>query len=193
MFSPGEGYPSETAAPSASPTVSPDPSSNTTALSSGAVAGIVTGGIAMMVLIGIVLLMCRQKKKRTSHSRNAPQESPSYVPQSPVQQHLEPYRTMNSPKPPPLGDISPESYLGFPYPSPFSPGTTHYLIPQRQVVPLYNLMCMNISLWSLVINAVQRTDDRNLLLLKSIQPHRTKKSIKTILFQWFSTMWIGTR
>jgi hypothetical protein len=132
MFSPGEGYPSETTISTTSPTSSPRPSSGSTSLSSGAIAGIVIGGIAMMALIGVLCLTCRRKKKRTSYSRNAPQGPPSYISQSP---------TINSPKSPPVvEDISPESYfnqgrfqspLGSPDLNQFSPGTAHYSIPQR--------------------------------------------------------------
>jgi hypothetical protein len=95
----------------------------------------------MMALIGVLCLICRRKKKRTSYSRNAPQGPPSYISQSPLQQHLEPYPTINSPKSPPVvEDISPESYfnqgrfqspLGSPDPNQFSPGTAQYPIPQR--------------------------------------------------------------
>jgi hypothetical protein len=141
MFSPGEGYPSETTISTTSSTSSPRPSSGSTSLSSGAIAGIVIGGIAMMALIGVLCLICRRKKKRTSYSRNAPQGPPSYISQSPLQQHLEPYPTINSPKSPPVvEDISPESYfnqggfqspLGSPHLNQLSPGTAQYPIPQR--------------------------------------------------------------
>lgn len=138
MFSPGEGYPSETTISTISPTSSSKPS-GTTSLSSGAIAGIVIGGIAMMVLIGVLCLIHRRKKKRASYSRNTPQGPPSYISQSPPQQHLEPYQTVYSPKSPPE-DVSPESYfnqgrfqspLGSPNPNQFSPGTTQYPISQR--------------------------------------------------------------
>jgi hypothetical protein len=141
MFSPGEGYPSETTTPTSSPTSSPRPSSGTTLLSSGAIAGIVIGGIVMMALIGVLCLIYRRRKKRTSYSRNTPQGPPSYISQSPLQQNLEPYPTIYSPKSPPVvEDVSPESYftqgrfqspLGSPDLNQFSPGSAQYPIPQR--------------------------------------------------------------
>jgi hypothetical protein len=141
MFSPGEGYPAETTTSTISPTISPRPSSGTTSLSPGAIAGIVIGGIAMMVFIGILCLIYRRKKKRTSYSRNTPQGPPSYISQPPLQQHMEPYQTIYSPKSPPVvDDISPESYfnqgrfqspLGSSDPNQFSPRTAQYPITQR--------------------------------------------------------------
>jgi hypothetical protein len=141
MFSPGEGYPSETTTPTSSPNSSPRPSSGTTLLSSGAIAGIVIGGIVMMALIGVLCLIYRRSKKRTSYSRNTPQGPPSYISQSPLQQNLEPYPTIYSPKSPPVvEDVSPESYftqgrfqspLGSPDLNQFSPGSAQYPIPQR--------------------------------------------------------------
>ena len=140
MFSPGEGYPSETTTPTSSPTSSPRPSSGTTLLSSGAIAGIVIGGIVMMALIGVLCLIYRRSKKRTSYSRNTPQGPPSYISQSPLQQNLEPYPTIYSPKSPPVVEDVPESYftqgrfqspLGSPDLNQFSPGSAQYPIPQR--------------------------------------------------------------
>jgi hypothetical protein len=141
MFSPGEGYPSETTTSTASPTISPGPSSAPTALSSGAIAGIVIGGVAVMAIIGILCLIFRQKKKRSSYLRNESQGPPSYVSQSPTQQHLGPCRAMCPPSSPPVvGDISPESYfnqgrfqspLGSPDSNRFSPGTAQYPTPPK--------------------------------------------------------------
>jgi hypothetical protein len=51
---------------------------------------------------GAYCLICRRKKKRTGYSRNAPQGPPSYISQSSLQQHLEPYPTINSLKFPPI-------------------------------------------------------------------------------------------
>jgi hypothetical protein len=142
MFSPGEGYPSETTISTISPISSPRPSSGSTSLSSGAISGIVIGGIAIMALIGVLCLICRRKKKRRNYSRNTPQGPPSYVSQlSPLQQHLEPSQTIYSPKSPPVvEDVSPESYstqgrfqspLGSPDFNQFSPGRAQYPITQK--------------------------------------------------------------
>lgn len=143
MFSPGEGYPSETTISTISPTSSPRPSSGTTSLSSGAIAGVVIGGIAIMALIGVLCLICRRKKKRRNYSRNTPQGPPSYISQSSPLQHLEPYQTIYSPKSPPVVEdvhVSPESYftqgrfqspLDSPDPNQFSPRTAQHPIPQR--------------------------------------------------------------
>jgi hypothetical protein len=140
MFSPGEGYPSETTTSTASQAISPAPSSNPTALSSGAIAGIVIGAITMMALIGILCLICRRKKRRTSQSPNALQGSPSYVSQWPFRQHPDLHRTMYSPNSSPaIEDISPKSYcnagqslspLVSPKANQFSPGTVQYALPQ---------------------------------------------------------------
>jgi hypothetical protein len=133
MFSPGEGYPSEITTPTSSPTSSPRPSSDTTSLSSGAIAGIVIGGIVMIALVGVLCLIYRRKKKRSSYSRNTPQGSPSYIPQSPLKQNLEvkAYPTIYSP---PV--VSPEqtgfqSLLGSPPLNQFSPETAPNSVPQR--------------------------------------------------------------
>ena len=111
MFSPGEGYPSETTTPATSPSSSSAPANSPITLSSGAIAGIVIGGIAMIVLIVVLCLKWRRKEKRASNSQNAQQQPPSYS--SPLQ-HLPPFPELYSPP-----NRSPEShYNGFPPGSP---------------------------------------------------------------------------
>ena len=185
MFSPGEGYPSETTTSTTSPTSSPRPPSGPTSLSSGAIVGIVIGGIGMMALIGVLCLICRRKKKRTSYSLNAPQGPPSY--QSPLQQHLEPYPTINSPKSPPVvEDISPESYfnhgrfqspLGSPDLNPRSPGTAQYPIPQRWVVPFHIVNQLKLS-----DQRSTRQEPQELAASESMYPHGTKRSSRPLSF-----------
>ncbi|KFY09873.1 hypothetical protein V491_07933 [Pseudogymnoascus sp. VKM F-3775] len=133
MFSPGEGYPSETTAPATSPSSSSAPSHS---LSSGAIAGIVIGGIALILLIVILCLKWRRKKKGTGYSQNAPQQPPSYSSQPPLQ-HLEPFPIVYSPES--LNNISPESpfnqsrfqsFLGSPDPIQLNTGRARHPISQ---------------------------------------------------------------
>ncbi|KFX85712.1 hypothetical protein V490_09464 [Pseudogymnoascus sp. VKM F-3557] len=135
MFSPGEGYPSETLTPATSPSSSSAPANSPITLSSGAIAGIVIGGIAMIVLIVVLCLKWRRKSKGTSYSQNAPPRPPSYF--SPTLQRLDPFpESVYSPQSPPNISISPElpfnqlRFPGFPDPSQFNPGRAQHIIPQ---------------------------------------------------------------
>ncbi|KAM3066449.1 hypothetical protein ACMFMG_012035 [Clarireedia jacksonii] len=121
MFSPGEGYPSETqtTASSVSQTTSPSSPPKSIALTSGAISGIVIGSIAMMLLVGILLLICKRKKNRTNYLQNAPPDPPSYISQSPFQQHPDTYH--DSREYPPTED---DFYL-----SPLSPPSQNRGLP----------------------------------------------------------------
>ncbi|KFY65133.1 hypothetical protein V496_02799 [Pseudogymnoascus sp. VKM F-4515 (FW-2607)] len=106
MFSPGEGYPSETTTPATSPSSSSAPANSPITLSSGAIAGIAIGGIAMILLIAVLCLKWRRKTKGTRYTQNAPQRPPSYSSPSPLRR-LEPFPIVYSPESP--HNISPES------------------------------------------------------------------------------------
>jgi hypothetical protein len=101
MFSPGQGYPLETANSTTSPTTSPSSSSNSSPLSLGAIAGIAFGAVAIIALVGVIYWVRRRTKKRANQPEKAPQGPLSYAPQSPG-----------------LEELSPESYLNMN----FSPG-----------------------------------------------------------------------
>jgi hypothetical protein len=82
MFSPGEGFPSETTSPSSSSTATPLalPSSHST-FPPGGIAGIVLGGVVAIAIIGWFCFIRRRKKHNGSQT-----PSTSYVPSTRVTQ-----------------------------------------------------------------------------------------------------------
>ncbi|KFY05024.1 hypothetical protein O988_00318 [Pseudogymnoascus sp. VKM F-3808] len=137
MFSPGEGYPSETTTPATSPSISSAPSYSPIALSSGAIAGIVIGVIAMVVVIGVLCLKWRRKKigrrylQNTPGARPAVSSEPVYPPQSPniysESSHYNQNEIQSS-----VGSPGSLGSPGSPYPYQFLPGGDQYPpVPQN--------------------------------------------------------------
>ncbi|KFY66285.1 hypothetical protein V496_02121 [Pseudogymnoascus sp. VKM F-4515 (FW-2607)] len=75
MFSPGEGYPSETTSVTEIPTSSPSPSSDSAHLSSGAIAGIVLGSITIIAFTCIFCLVYRRRRKLANQTESVAQGS----------------------------------------------------------------------------------------------------------------------
>jgi len=125
MFSPGQGYPSETTTSTASPTSSPS-SSSKQALSSGGIAGIVLGDIAIIALVGIFCFMYRRKKKRAGQIGDASQDPPFDVLDSPSKHPDCDHRGLSRNSAQCGESISPKSYMS---PDLLAPGLAPNSVP----------------------------------------------------------------